>query len=244
MGFVMLGIFAANTAGMKGAILQMINHGISSGALFLLVGVIYDRRHTRMVKEFGGLAKVMPVYAVVFITVTLSSIGVPGTNGFVGEFMVIIGTFMSDHLGNFAHIQGTLAAIGVILAAVYMLSVVQKMFFGPLSNEKNKGLTDMNVREVIAVAPMMAMIFVIGFFPKIFLQPMEPTVDAVLDRYRVQRQEFIAHEQGAPARLLGRRGGPLELGYPMPPQAEVEKGAVAEAPEPEVGEAAQEEGAR
>jgi NADH-quinone oxidoreductase subunit M len=197
-----------------------------------------------MVKEFGGLAKVMPVYAVVFITVTLSSIGVPGTNGFVGEFMVIIGTFMSDHLGNFAHIQGTLAAIGVILAAVYMLSVVQKMFFGPLSNEKNKGLTDMNVREVIAVAPMMAMIFVIGFFPKIFLQPMEPTVDAVLDRYRVQRQEFIAQEQGAPARLLGRRGGPLELGYPTAPQAEVEKGAVAEAPEPEVGEAAQEEGAR
>lgn len=244
MGFVMLGIFAANTAGMKGAILQMINHGISSGALFLLVGVIYDRRHTRMVKDFGGLAKVMPVYAVIFITVTMSSIGVPGTNGFVGEFMVIMGTFMSNHLGNFSHIQGTLAALGVILAAVYMLSVVQKMFFGPLSNDKNKGLTDMNVREVIAVAPMVAMIFVIGFFPKIFLQPMEPTVDAVLERYRVQRQEFVNQEQGAPARLLGRRGGPLELGYPMPPKAEVEEGAVAEAPEPEVGEAAQEEGAR
>src|SRR5690606_27115660 len=154
MGFVMLGIFAANMAGMQGAILQMINHGITSGALFLLVGVIYDRRHTRLVKDFGGLAKVMPIYAVVFIIVTMSSIGVPGTNGFVGEFMVIMGTFMSSHLGAFSHFQATLAALGVILAAVYMLSVVQKMFFGPLKNPKNEGLPDMNVREVIAVSPM------------------------------------------------------------------------------------------
>src|SRR5690606_12333048 len=159
-----------------------------------------------------------------------------------GEFMVIIGTFMSDHLGNFAHVQGTLAAIGVILAAVYMLSVVQKMFFGPLDNEKNKGLSDMNVREVIAVSPMIAMIFVIGFFPKIFLDPMGPTVDAVLDRYRVQRTEFVSQEQGSPARLLGRRGGPLELGYPTPPQPDVEEGAVAEAPDAPAGDAAEQEG--
>lgn len=230
MGFVMLGIFAANGAGMQGAILQMINHGISSGALFLLVGVIYDRRHTRMVKEFGGLAKVMPVYAVVFIIVTMSSIGVPGTNGFVGEFMVIMGTFMSSHLGNFSHLQGTLAAFGVILAAVYMLSVVQKMFFGPLTNPKNEKLTDMNVREIIAVAPMIAMIFVIGLFPNIFLEPMKPTVDAALDRYQERRTEFESQRSGAPARLLSRRGGPLESGYPQAPQKDVPEQAVAENP--------------
>ncbi len=217
MGFVMLGIFAANEAGMQGAVLQMINHGVSSGALFLLVGVIYDRRHTRMVKEFGGLAVAMPVYTVIFIVVTMSSIGVPGTNGFVGEFMVIMGTFMSPTLGNFSHLQAVLASLGVILAAVYMLTVVQKMFFGPLSNPKNKGLSDINVREVIAVTPMLAMIFVIGLFPKIFLDPMGPTVDAILDRFVEHRTEFAQSEAGREARFLGRRGGPLDIGYPEDP---------------------------
>jgi NADH-quinone oxidoreductase subunit M len=219
MGFVMLGIFAANEAGMQGAILQMINHGVSSGALFLLVGVIYDRRHTRLVKEFGGLASVMPLYTVIFIVVTMSSIGVPGTNGFVGEFMVIMGTFMSPTLGNFSHLQGVLAAFGVILAAVYMLTVVQKVFFGPLSNPKNKGLEDINVREVVAVTPMLAMIFVIGFFPKIFLDPMVPTVEAILDRFVEHRRSFTDSEAGRESYFLGRRGGPLDAGYPKDPRA-------------------------
>ena len=237
MGFVMLGIFAANQAGMQGALLQMINHGVSSGALFLLVGVIYDRRHTRLVKEFGGLAKVMPVFTVIFIVVTMSSIGVPGTNGFVGEFMVIMGTFMSSSLGNFAHLQGVLAALGVILAAVYMLSVVQKVFFGPLNNEKNKKLTDMNVRETIAVAPMIAMIFIIGLFPKIFLDPMEPTVETVLDRFTQHRSEFARQTDDAPARLMPKRGGPVEAGYPQAPHEEepaaaVDEDAVAKVTEP------------
>jgi NADH-quinone oxidoreductase subunit M len=138
MGFVMLGCFAATPAGLEGAILQMINHGISTGALFLLVGVIYDRRHTRLVREFGGLAKVMPVYAALFVIVTMSSVGVPGTNGFVGEFLIIMGTFVSSTLGGNAKLQAGLASAGVILAAVYMLSVVQRMFFGPLSNPKNQ----------------------------------------------------------------------------------------------------------
>lgn len=219
MGFVMLGIFAATQAGLEGAILQMINHGISTGALFLLVGVIYDRRHTRLVKEFGGLAKVMPVYTVLFIIVTMSSIGVPGTNGFVGEFMVIIGTFLSEHLGPFAHLQGTLAATGVILAAVYMLGVVQKMFFGPLSNPKNEGLPDINVRESVAIAPLIAMIFIIGFFPNIFLSRMTPSVEGTLDRYMEHRREFTQQVGDAPARLLSRRGGPREQGYPEKPEA-------------------------
>jgi NADH-quinone oxidoreductase subunit M len=222
MGFVMLGIFAATPAGLSGSILQMINHGISTGALFLLVGVIYDRRHTRLVKEFGGLAKVMPVYATLFVLVTMSSIGVPGTNGFVGEFMVIMGTFLSEYLRPFYHLQAILASLGVILAAVYMLSVVQKVFFGPLKNEKNKGLPDMNVREISAVAPLVAMIFIIGLVPKLFLDPMAPTVDAVLEKYREHRQNFTEQEMGGPARLLSQQGGVWETGYPTPPEPEEE----------------------
>jgi len=219
MGFVMLGVFAATQSGVEGALLQMINHGVSSGALFLLVGVIYDRRHTRMVREFGGLAKVMPVYAAVFILITMSSIGVPGTNGFVGEFMVIMGTFASNHLGAFSHLHGGLAAAGVILAAVYMLSVVQKMFFGPLTNEKNANLSDMNVRESVAMAPLIALVFLIGFFPSLFLNRMSDSVTATLDRYIEGR---IAWSQGAGAEgasLRERRGGPLETGYPLPPSS-------------------------
>src|SRR6478736_2023459 len=197
----------------------LLNLGISTGALFLLVGVIYDRRHTRMVQEFGGLAKVMPVYATLFIIVTMSSIGVPGTNGFVGEFMVIMGTFLSEYLRPFYHLQAILASLGVILAAVYMLGVVQKMFFGPLSNDKNKHVSDINVREVMAISPLIAIIFVIGFFPNVFLEPMQETVEATLDRYREQRVEFTEQEGGAVARLTSRRGGPLEVGYPEDPNA-------------------------
>jgi NADH-quinone oxidoreductase subunit M len=143
LGYVMLGLFGATPTGMQGAVLQMVNHGISTGALFLLVGVIYDRRHTRDVAEFGGLAKQMPIYAAIFLIVTFASVGVPGTNGFVGEFMIIMGTYVSERLGTFSGIHTVGAAAGVILAAVYMLGVVQKMFFGPLSNPKNKHLPDL-----------------------------------------------------------------------------------------------------
>ncbi len=166
LGYVMLGLFGASPSGMQGAVLQMVNHGVSTGALFLLVGVIYDRRHTRMIDEFGGLAKQMPVYAALFLIVTFASIGVPGTNGFIGEFMIIMGTYTSERLGTFSGIHTVGASAGVILAAVYMLGVVQKMFFGPLTNPKNKHLPDLTVRETLAVAPLIVMIFVIGFFPR------------------------------------------------------------------------------
>src|SRR5206468_41040 len=131
--------------------------------------VIYDRRHTRDVAEFGGLAKVMPLYAAVFLVVTFASIGVPGTNGFVGEFMILAGTFVSERLGTFAGIHTAGAALGVILAAVYMLSVVQKMFYGPLTHAKNMRLPDLTVRETLALAPLVVMIFFIGLFPSILL---------------------------------------------------------------------------
>jgi len=218
MGFVMLGLFAATRAGIEGAILQMINHGISTGALFLLVGVIYDRRHTRQLREFGGLAKVMPVYAALFVIVTMSSVGVPGTNGFVGEFMIILGTFVSLPLGSHAQLQAVLASAGVILAAVYMLSVVQKMFFGPLKNPKNKALPDLNVRETVALAPLIALIFVIGFFPEIFLSRMRDSVSVVLDRYgegRRAQQDMDPNATKAILRPL--QGGPLEQGHPESP---------------------------
>jgi len=195
LGFVMLGLFGATPSGMSGAILQMVNHGIATGALFMLVGVIYDRRHTREVGEFGGLAKVMPVYATVFVIVTMASIGVPGTNGFVGEFMVIAGTYVSERLNQFSAIQAVGAAFGVILAAIYMLSVVQKMFFGPLENPKNKGLNDITMRESVALAPLVVTIFVIGLFPQLLLDRMKPSIEAFHAQYR---QAFDVAKNGDP----------------------------------------------
>lgn len=222
MGFVMLGLFSGTQSGMEGAILQMLNHGISTGALFLLVGVIYDRRHTRLIREFGGLAKVMPVYAALFVIVTMSSIGVPGTNGFVGEFMIIVGTFVSSTLGPQAKLQAGLAAAGVILAAVYMLNVVQKMFFGPLQNPKNQRLKDVNPREVIALAPLIALIFIIGLFPHLFLSRMTEGVRGVLDRYEDGLRTYRSTDPEAAAQLKPRRGGPMERGYPTAKAAQPE----------------------
>jgi NADH-quinone oxidoreductase subunit M len=216
---VMLGLFAGTQGGVEGSILQMINHGVSTGALFLLVGVIYDRRHTRLVREFGGLAKVMPVYAALFVIITMSSIGVPGTNGFVGEFMIIMGTFVSQPLGPQAKLQAALAAFGVILAAVYMLSVVQKMFFGPLDNPKNRGLKDINVREVVAIAPFVALVFVIGFFPNLFVSRMTDSVRSTLERYNEGMRAYRSMDPDMTQAVLAprrRQGHVFERGYPEP----------------------------
>jgi NADH-quinone oxidoreductase subunit M len=241
MGFVMLGLFAGNAAGVQGSLLQMLNHGVSTGALFLLVGVIYDRRHTRLVREFGGLAKVMPVYAAIFILITMSSIGVPGTNGFVGEFMVVMGTFTSKVLGPKHSVsQGVGASFGVVLAAVYMLSVAQKMFFGPLTNDKNRGLNDLNVRETVALAPLIALVFVLGFFPNVFLSRMQAATDDVIDRFTAARMAYNGMGPDADPVLQPRRGGPYERGYPdaptKPAPAPTEGGAQAlNAPAPKAG---------
>jgi NADH-quinone oxidoreductase subunit M len=228
MGFVMLGLLCASVAGIQGSILQMLNHGVSTGALFLLVGVIYDRRHTRLVREFGGLAKVMPIYAAVFVVITLSSIGVPGTNGFVGEFMILMAAFTTPNLAPVDNERGmgmaVLASFGVVLAAVYMLSVVQKMFFGPLNNSKNRGLNDLNVRETLALAPLVVLVFVIGFFPNLFLSRMTESSEAVVRRFNQGRFELnkLGPEATEPA-LSARLGGPLERGFPEnpnPPKAD------------------------
>jgi NADH-quinone oxidoreductase subunit M len=205
LGYVMLGIFASTKAATEGAVLQMLNHGISTGALFLLVGVIYDRRHTRQVSQFGGLAKVMPVYATLFVVATLASIGLPATNGFVGEFMVITGTVASQRLGNFASVFAIGGAVGVILGALYMLTVVQRMFFGPVTKTENEHLSDINDRELIAVAPLMAMVFIMGLFPQVFLQPMKGAVARTLSEYaeRAPSNQSIKG-YNSPASLLPR----------------------------------------
>jgi NADH-quinone oxidoreductase subunit M len=206
LGYVMLGLFAATSASIEGSVLQMINHGISTGALFLLIGVIYDRRHTRQFDEFGGLAKSMPVYATLFVIVTLSSIGLPGTNGFVGEFMIITGTFVSTKLGHFNGIQAVGAALGVILAAIYMLGLVQKMFFGPITKKDNEHLTDINARELVAVAPLVVLIFVIGFFPNLLLAPMHGACTRVEDDLDERASEHPAPMfYTGPIRLLARK---------------------------------------
>ena len=206
LGYVMLGLFAATQSSIEGAVLQMVNHGISTGALFLLVGVIYDRRHTRMLDDFGGLAKVMPVYATLFIIATLSSIGLPGTNGFTGEFLIITGTFVSNKLGHVNGIQAVGAALGVIVAALYMLSAVQKMFFGPITREENKHVPDINNREILAVAPLILAIFMIGLAPNILLSQMRDAVARTIAdmNSRVEASPAPMYYRGA-IKLVPRR---------------------------------------
>jgi NADH-quinone oxidoreductase subunit M len=178
LGFVMLGLFALNPQGIQGGILQMVNHGLSTGALFIIVGMIYERRHTRDVEEFGGLWKIMPVYGALTLIVTLSSMGLPGLNGFVGEFTILLGAFGSKAIGSPWY--AGLAAIGVILAAVYMLYMFQKMFLGPADNPKNLSLKDLNWREIVTLVPLLVFIFWIGLYPKPFFALMAPAVDKLV----------------------------------------------------------------
>jgi NADH-quinone oxidoreductase subunit M len=185
LGFVVLGITAMNTQGVQGAVYQMLNHGVSTGGLFLIVGMLSDRRHTRLIAEYGGLKKVAPHLVAAFLIVTLSSIGLPGLNGFVGEFLILLGAFRADpRLAAFA-------ATGVILSATYMLWMFQRVNYGPVGNAKNRGLPDLQPREWFAIAPIIATAVLMGVFPNLFLRPIEPAVDRMLNQ--VQR--------GAPQRI-------------------------------------------
>ena len=193
MGFIVLGIFALNPQGVSGAVLQMINHGVSTGALFILVGMIYERRHVRDLEAFGGLAKVMPVFAAFFVIATLSSIGLPGLNGFVGEFLILLGAFASLRWPT------VIATSGVILSAVYMLWAVRKVFFGPLANDANKLLVDLGLREkLVAVALVLPMIW-IGVHPSTFINPMDRAVTELLETMSRRGADLAAWQNdGAP----------------------------------------------
>jgi len=190
MGFIILGLFTFNLQGMQGGVLQMLNHGLSTGALFLLVGVIYERRHTRMLDDFGGLTAKMPIFAVMLAIATFSSIGLPGLNGFIGEFMILMGAFKA---GMF--LIGALAATGIILGAVYMLHMYQKMMFGEIKHEENKNLKDMNLREIAVMVPIVILIFWIGIYPGPFLRIMEPSVEQVVERLEAARTAEASLEQ-------------------------------------------------
>ena len=195
LGFVILGLFALNAQGVEGGILQMLNHGFSTGALFLLVGMIYERRHTRMIEDFGGLWKQMPVFAAFFMVVTLSSIGLPGLNGFVGEFLILVGTFKANGL------YAVIAATGVILAAAYMLWMFQRVMFGELTKPENRVLKDLSKREILVLSCVTLFIFWIGIYPQTFLSRMEPTVKAYLVQVQQKYQAGIQLEEGEKIRV-------------------------------------------
>ncbi len=188
MGFVVIGVFAFTVNGLQGAILVMVAHGISTGALFLLLGMLYERRHTRRIDDFGGLGRVAPLLATAFVITALASIGLPGTSGFPGEFLALLGLFESHP------VLGVIAATGVIFAAYYMLPMVQKIFFNKLDREENRQVQDLSRREIAVLSPLIALMFLLGLFPSLVLERTEPSVRAVLERVE---SAAIASDAGA-----------------------------------------------
>jgi NADH-quinone oxidoreductase subunit M len=175
MGFVVIGIFALTLDGLQGGLMVMISHGVSTGALFLLIGMLYERRHTRLVADFGGLARVAPLLSTAFVVTALTSIGVPGTSGFIGEFLALLGTFESHP------IPAIIAASGVIFAAYYMLPMVQKVLFNRLEKPENRRLKDLSGREAVILVPLVALMILLGVHPTPVLSRMEPAVRAVVE---------------------------------------------------------------
>jgi NADH-quinone oxidoreductase subunit M len=176
LGFVMLGLFALTVQSVQGSLMVMINHGISTGALFFLIGIIYERRHTRLIEDYGGIAKAMPLYGAILCLVTFSSIGVPGTNGFIGEFLVLIGSFRTYPLMAF------IATTAVILAAAYLLWAIQRILFNALDKPVNEHVPDLNRRELLLLAPLVAVIIWLGVYPKPVLDRMQPAAEHFVEQ--------------------------------------------------------------
>ena len=187
MGFVVLGMFSFTEQGMQGAIYQMLSHGVSTGALFLLVGFLYERRHTRQITDFGGIANVMPIYATIFVITTMSSIGLPFLNGFVGEFLIMLGMWKSIAVSH-PWVTTMFAGTGVIFAAVYLLWMVQRVFFGKVTNHKNRQLSDLSWRELGLMAPLLFLMVFMGVYPAPFLNRSQAAVAAI--------QERVLHQAG------------------------------------------------
>ncbi len=199
LGFVVLGIFSRQTAGIEGSVLQMVNHGLSTGALFLLVGMIYERRHTRLIAAYGGLWRQMPIFAVFFLVVMFSSIGLPGLNGFVGEFLILLGTF------EYNRCFAVLAASGIILGAVYMLWMYQRVMYGEITHEENRHLSDLSPREIALLVPVVLMIVWIGVYPYTFLRPMDASTAHLLEQMQVQKTMVAQSCEGMRQAECGRQ---------------------------------------
>jgi NADH-quinone oxidoreductase subunit M len=180
LGFVMLGLFTLNPQGLEGGILQMVNHGLSTGALFLLVGMIYERRHSRLIADFGGLWAVIPVFSAILLFVVLSSIGLPGLNGFVGEFLILVGAFQASRLA------AGCATAGIIFAAVYLLWMYQRVAFGELAHAELRGLRDLDVRELVTLVPILLLILWIGIYPRPFTAVTEQAVAQLVQTVRAK----------------------------------------------------------
>jgi NADH-quinone oxidoreductase subunit M len=210
LGFVVLCLCAMNVQGAQGAVYQMLNHGVSTGGLFMIVGMLSDRRHTRLISEFGGLKAVMPRLVAAFLLITLASIALPGMNGFVGEFLILVGAFLwSSKLAAFA-------ASGVILSAVYMLWMFQRVNYGEVTNEKNRTLPDLTMREWAMMVPTIAMCIVMGVVPGVFLRPMEPSVKRTIERVTGRSYAAAPHPQHAVALAAAPASVPAA---PLPPAA-------------------------
>jgi NADH-quinone oxidoreductase subunit M len=194
MGFVVLGVFALTVNGLQGGLIVMISHGISTGALFLLLGMLYERRHTREIAAFGGIARVAPWFATAFVITALASIGLPGTSGFVGEFLALLGAFETHP------VLAGVATLGVIFAAYYMLPMVQSVFFNALDDPENRQIQDLTRREMAILAPLCALMIWIGWHPTPLLERMEPSVRAVIERVEAAGAMTQAAATGAPAR--------------------------------------------
>ncbi len=200
LGYVMLGMFAFNMQGLEGSIYQMLNHGISTGGLFLIVGMLYERRHTRMIADFGGLSTPMPIFAVFFMIVTLSSVALPGTNGFVGEFLILLGAFRANML------YGILATTGVVLGAVYMFWMFQRVMFGEVKKEENRKLTDLNKREVLILCSVVFFIVLMGVYPKMFFKKMDASVEGFL-KFVKERNAYYTASEAPPVKVVSGTTG-------------------------------------
>ncbi|MDO9490253.1 MAG: proton-conducting transporter membrane subunit, partial [Sphingomonadaceae bacterium] len=196
MAFVTVGLFVFNQQGIEGAIITMLSHGVVSGALFLCVGIVYDRLHTREISRYGGLAKNMPVYAAFFMLFTMASVGLPGTSGFVGELLVFIGAYEAASIVAFVMLSG------IILGAAYMLYLYRRVIFGTLEKAELRSMTDLTVREVAIMAPLAAVVLWMGIYPKPFLDPLHAPVAAIMariDRAAPPTQQVVARAQPAAA---------------------------------------------